>query len=152
VKFASIFLIVVVFETGAQSLQQEMTQAHNALRARLGAPPLRWSDELAQEARRWANLLIARNDFRNELNSHHGQNLFEITGGAAKPSEVVSAWASEVKYYDRATNTCSARCGHYTQLIWRDTQLVGCAEARNSRREVWVCDYSPPGNIVGERP
>ena len=38
----------------------------------------------------------------------------------------MSAWVSEAADYDYATNTCSAVCGHYTQIVWRDTQDVGC--------------------------
>jgi pathogenesis-related protein 1 len=29
---------------------------------------------------------------------------------------------------------------------------VGCGVARSGRTEVWVCNYDPPGNYVGERP
>jgi pathogenesis-related protein 1 len=45
-------------------------------------------------------------------------------------------------------------CGHYTQLVWADTEAVGCAVARNPTQtyEVWVCNYTPGGNFAGERP
>jgi len=43
-------------------------------------------------------------------------------------------------------------CGHYTQIVWRDTKQVGCGVARDNRREIWVCNYDPPGNWVGHRP
>ncbi len=46
----------------------------------------------------------------------------------------------------------AAQCGHYTQIVWRGTTTLGCAVARSSFREVWVCEYSPAGNIVGQRP
>ncbi len=81
-----------------------------------------------------------------------GENLYEVSGGSSTPAEVVSAWASEEVSYDQATNTCTARCGHYTQVVWRTTKLMGCGVARNARREVWVCDYDPHGNTVGEKP
>ena len=42
--------------------------------------------------------------------------------------------------------------GHYTQIVWRSTVEVGCAVARSGLHEVWVCRYSPPGNVVGQRP
>jgi uncharacterized protein YkwD len=35
-----------------------MLEAHNAIRARMGVPPLIWSDQLAQVAQDWANHLI----------------------------------------------------------------------------------------------
>jgi hypothetical protein len=73
-------------------------------------------------------------------------------GGRALPSDVVGDWASETRDYSYPTNTCAGVCGHYTQLIWSDTREVGCAVARDPAREVWVCNYDPPGNWVGERP
>jgi pathogenesis-related protein 1 len=43
-------------------------------------------------------------------------------------------------------------CGHYTQIVWRDTTSVGCAAQSCPQGEIWVCDYSPPGNYVGQHP
>jgi pathogenesis-related protein 1 len=133
-------------------IAQEMLTAHNSVRASQGVPPLRWSDELAEYAQKWANALIASGKFAHHGNSPYGENLFEISGGSATAQDVVLAWAAESKSYNYRNNTCSGRCGHYTQLVWRDTKMVGCGMARDSRREVWVCDYEPHGNIVGERP
>jgi pathogenesis-related protein 1 len=64
----------------------------------------------------------------------------------------VDGWASEAAQYDYKTNRCTGTCGHYTQLVWRDTKEVGCAVARSANREVWACDYAPPGNYIGMRP
>jgi pathogenesis-related protein 1 len=133
-------------------IAHEMMTAHNSVRARLGLPPLSWSDELAEYARKWASTLIARGEFSHSGSSRYGENLFEIAGASATADDVVAAWASEAKSYNYRNNTCSGRCGHYTQIVWRDTKLLGCGVARNRMREVWVCDYEPPGNIVGERP
>lgn len=131
---------------------QQMLAAHNAARMRVGVSPLAWSEQLAKRARQWAGALLANDDFSHERNLQYGQNLFEISGRSATAYYVVSAWASEAKNYSYRSNTCSGRCGHYTQVVWRDTKLLGCGIARNRTREVWVCDYDPPGNIVGERP
>src|SRR5712691_6171246 len=59
---------------------------------------------------------------------------------------------TEARNYDYASNRCHGVCGYYTQIVWRDTREVGCGVARGPGREVWVCDYSPPGNWVGRRP
>jgi PadR family transcriptional regulator len=48
--------------------------------------------------------------------------------------------------------SCRGVCGHYTQIVWSNTREVGCGVARDSNREVWVCNYNPPGNWIGERP
>ena len=68
-----------------------------------------------------------------------GENLFgasALRGGgpddaimAIAPTEVVDAWASEVRDYNHSKNKCASgkHCGHYTQIVWRDTTAAGCA-------------------------
>jgi pathogenesis-related protein 1 len=137
---------------GVSAQGREMVSLHNRVRARMGVPPLAWSDKLAAQAREWADTLLARNQFFHRPNSAFGENLFEITGASASAAQVVDAWAGEIRDYDYASNRCRSVCGHYTQIVWRDTREVGCATARGGRREVWVCNYDPPGNWVGKRP
>ena len=130
----------------------EMLSAHNAIRSRVGLPPLRWSDSLAHFARDWANTLLARKQFSHRPNSLYGENLFEIEGAPASPHEVVGDWGSEARDYDYRSNRCHGHCGHYTQIVWRNTRSVGCAVARGRGIEIWGCNYDPPGNYVGQRP
>jgi pathogenesis-related protein 1 len=95
----------------------------------MGVPPLAGSDRLAAHAQDWAD-----------------------TRAAASPAQAVDAWASESQNYDYNSNGCRGVCGHYTQMVWRDTKEVGCAVAPGEGREVWACNYEPPGNWVGKRP
>jgi uncharacterized protein YkwD len=129
-----------------------MLSAHNAIRSRVGLPPLRWSDSLAHFASDWAHTLLARKQFSHRPNSPYGENLFEIQGAPASPLEVVGDWGSEARDYDYRSNRCHGRCGHYTQIVWRNTRSVGCAVARGRGVEIWVYNYDPPGNYVGQRP
>jgi uncharacterized protein YkwD len=146
------FLILLAGTNGASSLSRDMLAAHNAMRARVGVPPLAWSDRLAARAQQWADYLLARRLFMHHQRSTYGENLFDIAGATASPAQVVRAWASESRNYDYVSNRCSGVCGHYTQIVWGDTKEVGCAVAREGEREVWVCNYDPPGNWVGRRP
>ena len=150
-------LIVLAGTSGAQSIAsssmaRDMLAAHNAVRARSGTAPLVWSDRLAARSQEWAGTLLARKRFAHRPNSAYGENLFEIRGAGASPKEVVNAWAAESRNYNYKSNKCRGVCGHYTQIIWGDTKEVGCAVARGGGREVWVCDYYPPGNWAGQRP
>jgi uncharacterized protein YkwD len=136
----------------ASSLAQEMVSAHNIVRARVGTAPLTWSDRLAGIAQTWADRLQASGQFAHSPNNDLGENLFEIAGAPATPSRVVNDWAGESRDYDYGSNTCRAVCGHYTQIVWNETKEVGCAVARGGGREVWVCNYDPPGNWAGKKP
>lgn len=131
-----------------------MLAAHNAVRARVGVPPLTWSDQLQGVAQQWADSLLASGEFRHREKSNYGENLCDVRGGRASPAQVVDDWTTEAKDYDAEKNTCRAGvvCGHYTQVVWRNTKRVGCAAASARGREVWVCNYDPPGNWVRERP
>jgi len=129
-----------------------LLSTHNSVRSHAGVPPLVWSERLAARAQDWANTLLARRAFSHRPNSRYGENLFEITGASASPAQVVANWASESRNYDYNANSCRGVCGHYTQIVWRDTKEVGCAVARGGGREVWVCNYDPPGNWIGKRP
>ena len=45
-------------------------------------------------------------------------------------------------------------CGHFTQVIWKGTQYVGCGLAVTAAsQEAWmVCNYHPAGNIPRQKP
>lgn len=141
-------------DTMSLLVSSDIVAAHNSVRSKVGVPPLFWSDELAQTAQNWANTLIANGAFAHRQGGQYGENLFEIAGfnASSTPNNVVGAWAAESAHYSYEANSCSGVCGHYTQVVWRDTKAVGCGVARDERREVWVCNYAPFGNIVGEKP
>lgn len=144
--------VAVAQQSQRAASERELLAVHNQVRAAVGVAPLRWSNELAATAQQWADALIQSGAFHPRGDHKFGENLFEVTNRSATPYEVVTDWAAEARNYDYKSNTCSARCGHYKQVVWRDTQWVGCGAARDNRREVWVCNYDPLGNLNGERP
>jgi pathogenesis-related protein 1 len=155
IKLLSAGLLVLLAPgqaTAGSWTPQEMVAAHNLYRTQVGVPSLHWSGSLAARAQQWANTLIQRRTFAPRRDGLFGENLYEVVNGRATPAEVLKAWVSEKANYRYDSNSCSARCGHYTQVIWRDTKEVGCGVARDAQREVWVCNYDPLGNVVGERP
>ncbi len=157
---------------GAQALDfdaDEMVAAHNHWRAAVGVPPLTYSAELATASQKWADHLQRSNHCRmqhSKPEGRYGENLYwgsavEWSNGKRELQQVSSTtvvddWAGERKDYDYATNRCATgkACGHYTQVVWRTTTTVGCAVAvcEDSREQVWVCRYQPPGNWVGQKP
>jgi hypothetical protein len=132
----------------------ELLAAHNAYRASLGLPPLRWSDRLAADAQQWADHLAETGTFEH---SGAGQNLAMATAGTESLTQLVDLWGSEQAHftdgYFPAISTTGnwMDVGHYSQIIWRTTTEVGCGFAENEGRDILVCDYDPPGNVMGER-
>ena len=86
--------------------------------------------------------------------SKYGENLASATGPRLTPASVVNMWGGEVNDCTYSSNRCATgkMCGHYTQVVWRTTIQVGCGMARIGSSEVWVCNFNPPGNYVGQRP
>ena len=123
-------------------------------------PPLRWSPSLTQTAQGWANQCTWQHSGTPGL----GENLYAAAPWSAAQTTAATSWASEFADYNYAANSCASgeQCGHYTQMVWRSTRFVGCA-IRNcstgtpfgSQFPNWtivVCNYSPPGNYIGQRP
>jgi pathogenesis-related protein 1 len=143
-----------VYEVSTNTGIQQMVNAHNSWRKATGVAPLSWSPKLASFAQDWANTLVARNEFKHRANNNYGENLAAAQGKSFSPKSVVEYWGEEVRDYDYKTNRCKPgeMCGHYTQLVWHKTKEVGCAKAQSRNKEVWVCNYNPPGNYVGQKP
>jgi uncharacterized protein YkwD len=132
----------------------ELLAAQNSYRASLGLAPLRWSDGLAASAQRWADHLAAIGRLEH---SGSGQNLAMATSGTRSLAQLVALWGSEKAYFVNgdfpaiSTTGDWMKVGHYSQMVWRATTEVGCGFARSHGRDVLVCDYDPPGNVMGER-
>ena len=141
---------------------QRLLASHNAERTAMGVPPLAWNDKLASEARGWANELAASGRFEHSPDapgkSPEGENLWAGTPRAYSPEAMVGLWVSEKKDYRPGVFPNNSRSGdveqvgHYTQLIWRGSDQVGCATAVGRDEEFLVCRYSGAGNVYGERP
>ncbi|PCC72400.1 Cysteine-rich secretory protein family protein [Nannocystis exedens] len=135
-----------------------ITAAHNVVRGELGIDPLTWSSQVAGFAQEWADKLAQKGCVMEHRPSdgpdaqQYGENIFGSRGYASSATHVIANWVSEVQDYDAITHTCSDVCGHYTQVVWADSKRLGCGVASCGDREVWVCNYDPPGNILGERP
>ena len=143
-----------------------ITMLHNQVRAGVqtgtALPPMTWSSELAATAAAWVaqcrdteapSGLVDHNDGRSQGHPYYvGENIFASSGGATAQA-AVSSWASEAADYDYASGQCNGVCGHYTQIVWRDSVEVGCALGTCSGlrfSSTIVCNYGPGGNSGGK--
>ena len=66
---------------------------------------------------------------------------------------MVDVWAAEYVNYNGEPIKPSGNYLHYTQIIWKKTTEVGCAISKcNNGNYYCVCNYSPPGNVIGIKP
>lgn len=163
--FGAAALAAAALLSGATSIsggfEGRVLTAHNAERAALGLPALRWNPGLAADAQSWANHLAATGRFEHAPDTKaepQGENLWAGTRGYFSPEAMVNAWIREKRYFrpgrfpNNSTTGDVEDVGHYTQLVWRETGEVGCARASNRGEDFLVCRYAQAGNYIGERP
>jgi len=169
------------------AVRQRVAQEESArLGGTVSIPDLTWDPDIAAIAQQWADNLINQNPPKlchrcggnacdpplgpNQCDANHddlGENLYYAwsTGNVDQAAKTaVKDWASEKQWYHyNQTPGCDSgrQCGHYTQLVWSNTQRLGCGKAvrkvqLSSTQErtyvVWVCNYAPAGNITGQYP
>jgi pathogenesis-related protein 1 len=132
-----------------------VTAYHNKVRADVGVVPLQWSPALANYAQAWADHLastICR--MKHRADGLYGENLFQGTAGTYSAVDGAKAWESEKVDYHGGVLTRSnwQPVGHYTQMVWRDTRMLGCGEAVCETTLIVACNYDPPGNVLGRKP
>lgn len=145
--------------TGTTVPIDEIINRHNYYRSTVtGAniPNLVWSSSVAASAQNYADYLGANNLFEHSGGSY-GENL---AAGYSSWTAAVDGWGSEKSNFvyapfgDGASKTGNWKdVGHYTQVIWKTTTQCGCGSAPHKTwGTVYVCQYSPPGNMGGSYP
>ena len=137
---------------------------HNNLRQRhFLNSKLIYSLKLEADAQAYANLLANNGTFThdpNNLKNMYGENLYRFSDSTTPDlNNIIQKWYDEKKYYNHETQECKTGklCGHYTQIVWKKSKLLGCASAQYTKGSykngyVTICKYYPYGNIVGKFP
>ncbi len=149
---------------------QDLLDVHNDAREEVGVnSKLTWSDTITLDAQSYADEMAESGAWEHDpknrdgyTNGSYGENLYTST---AKPTFAIAtdAWVDEKQYYsygnvgDDSTCVTGEMCGHYTQVIWKDTIEVGCAASqyKTGVYKDWyivVCKYQTPGNYLNEKP
>ncbi|RKP30420.1 PR-1-like protein [Metschnikowia bicuspidata] len=121
------------------SFAEAILDAQNSHRVLHGVATLSWDNSTYAYAQSNAGSY----DCSGVLTHTHGPNGENLAAGFADgPS------AGQTNNYQ--TN---GEYNHFTQVIWKGTTSVGCAY-KDCQAQGWgkyvVCEYSPPGNVVGQ--
>ncbi|XP_043218300.1 uncharacterized protein LOC122379833 [Amphibalanus amphitrite] len=123
---------------------------------------LEWDDELARVAQRLADQCVYRHDCKEcrALDRFDvGQNL-AVTHGADKGKQpnwkaTIGQWFDEVRAFNHSNIKpfkFSHDFGHFTQMVWATTQMIGCGYsmyfAGGQWNKLYVCNYGPMGNVL----
>jgi len=146
---AAIAMSNAMFQLSALDRDVEWLASHNSRRRSwhkdnsVTYVPLRWSAALAVESLVFAQHLADTDQFYHDPNrGPYGENLAWNSGDGERRTVdgIVSGWVEDEVGMDYPDN------GHLTQVLWRASTWVGCADAQNGDRFVQVCRYAVPGN------
>lgn len=164
-----IISLSLVYATIPSSTQaQTFVNLHNCYRATVDPPAqsmpnIIWNSTLANSSNAWATLCR----WAHSGTPGVGENLYAVTirtnVSNFDPRYSVNAWGAEKSDYIYSTNTCTSGrvCGHYTQMIWANSNQLGCAfqDCPVIQGIPWpnggtivVCEYWPPGNVYNQKP
>eukprot|EP00095_Tigriopus_kingsejongensis_P010540 maker-scaffold349_size200065-snap-gene-1.26 protein:Tk10540 transcript:maker-scaffold349_size200065-snap-gene-1.26-mRNA-1 annotation:"hypothetical protein DAPPUDRAFT_96576" len=162
-----------------QNEVRTLVDVHNQLRSGLaqgqegrGAPgpqpsasnmlEMTWDEELAAVAQRWADQCQFAHDAVRDVDRFKvGQNVYITTRSHDQPlamtiNEGVMGWYDEVRDVDRQIvdrYQFASATGHYTQLIWANTNRIGCGHVTYPSgrllKKLLICNYGPSGNFIG---
>lgn len=62
------------------------------------------------------------------------------------------SWYDEIVDYDFQHPDFSSSTGHFTQVVWKETEQlgVGISLTKDGKSVYVVAQYFPPGNILGD--
>ncbi|XP_043572711.1 peptidase inhibitor 16-like [Chiloscyllium plagiosum] len=165
-RLLALLLISLAFPKLSHTLtkaeKQELVDAHNKFRSSASDASnmltMKWDGHLEKVAKKYASKCLWKHNINR---GNVGENLF-ATNGPLDPATGVEDWYLEIFDYTYENMSCTPgkMCGHYTQVVWATTNKVGCASyfcdhlqgLENKNLSILVCNYAPPGNIVGSRP
>jgi len=132
-------------QASPNSLRQEILKTHNEFRTKHNSPDLQWDEELANYAKRRAS--------QCQFVHTHGPYGENLAAGYPSPAQAITAWYGESKHYSYSDPKFAYNTGHFTQLVWKSTQKVGCSFVTCNGQHgtpgaYLVCEYSPAGNII----
>ncbi|OEL22705.1 Pathogenesis-related protein 1B [Dichanthelium oligosanthes] len=169
-KMAVVAFVLVLSMAMASMAQNtadelEFVALHNVARREVGVEDVVWDETVAAFARAYAarragDCSLQHSEDAERWKLGYGENIVVGPPGSDLTVAVaVQEWVKEKQYYDSASGMCliglpqELRCGHYTQVVWRNTKAIGCARVKCDNGGVFVtCNYTPAGNVYGQRP
>ncbi|KAI8042994.1 Golgi-associated plant pathogenesis-related protein 1 [Drosophila gunungcola] len=132
-----------------KAIKHSVLKETNKYRKLHGANPLKMDKELSFYAQEWANHLACKNLLETRPLPLYGENIMSVRRSLFNVDRIIKLWYQEKYNYDYLKPGFNLYTGHFTQMVWCDTEYLGVGVATNIFRIWIVCNYNPPGNISG---
>jgi len=139
-----------------EKFRSECLNAHNEKRRKHYSSDLVYNNDLNEMAQKYAESIANREQMQHSSNTfkgeHKGENLFMAGGQVVNGRSPVECWYQEIKDYDfKNPKNKKGVVGHFTQLVWKDSQQLGVGFAKSRTGDCYVvANYFPAGNYMGE--
>lgn len=148
-------VISKLFTSKSNQFELEALEVHNELRAEHGVAPLVLNKEISKYSQKWAEELAKRDAMAYSLNQNYGENVY--CGWSADPNTKITAkvcvdkWYNEINDFSFGKEPEVLTCGHFTQIVWKNTKELGVGNAKSKSGKLYVvANYYPPGNYSGQ--
>ncbi|KAI1289641.1 Repressed by EFG1 protein 1 [Halotydeus destructor] len=155
-KLSTLLLVISSLSRLSQqdNFAESCAREHNAKRRMHHDVQLQLDDKLTEHAESRASDMASSDDFSHKSGSGYGENL-AADYAPSRPScgKIVDRWYKESEKIDcKSVSLSYFNVGHYSQVVWKSTTRVGCAQAssKNKMATYTVCNYDPPGNMLGQ--
>lgn len=143
------------------AMVEKLLNRHNYYRAQHQVGDLKLLDDLVKMAQESADDMAATNTFAHTGKKYEGkwcgENLYKCwtSGGSCYTGEeAADDWYDEIKDYDFTKGEFGMDTGHFTQLVWKESEYLGCGIADGKdgdwKTTTVVCNYYPGGNVQGQ--
>eukprot|EP00775_Hariotina_reticulata_P009864 gene9864-10022_t len=124
-----------------EPLMQWLVDKHNELRYRHGVPDLQWD---------WGLAWNAYNYVTGCPRGHSGQQGIgeNLAWGHGDFNHAMRDWYDEIRFYRFMRPGFAENTGHFTMMVWKDAAKIGCAANLRCSFKTWICQFTPPGNLV----
>lgn len=132
-------------DTNIGEYAKKCINKHNDDRSKHSAPKMSWNQTLADYAKKY---LQNQNCVFAHSGGPYGEN---IAMGYDSAEDAIKAWYDEYKSYNFKSGQFSEGTGHFTQMVWKSSEQIGCADVDcGSKGKFMACEYFPRGNVAGQ--
>ena len=138
-----------------ETVRKNILSDHNYHRKRHQVGNLVRNSEIESIAQGYTQTIAASGNVKHSGNTYKGtklgENIFWYLSGSVTltGTDASQSWYSEIKDYDYNNPGFSSAIGHFTQLVWKGSNEIGCG-ASCGVYCVITCNYYPPGNYLGQ--
>jgi len=134
------------------SIDDKFSKVHNFLRCLHGQNPLFWDPQVAQNAQTVADASAVRGSLEHSKSYKSKPMAGENLAAGSDPRWATTSWYDELirpDYVYPGDKTLHVS-GHFTAMIWRFSQRIGCGEASNGGFTTHACQYADEPSNMGD--